>query len=122
LSFACAKAIINRLIDRLKGKAMGRVITATEARIHFGELIRDVVEKQQVVIVERGGKPQVVVLSIDEYENFLARQAQREDWRTLLAQAHERIRADLGGRKLPPPEDIIREMPEERDAQPMDLC
>jgi prevent-host-death family protein len=100
---------------------MGRVITATEARIHFGELMREVVENQQPVIVERGGKPQVVVLSINEYENLLAGQAQREDWRTLLAQAHERIRADLGDRKLPPPEDIIREMREERDAQLMDL-
>jgi prevent-host-death family protein len=100
---------------------MGRVITATEARIHFGELMREVVENQQPVIVERGGKPQVVVLSISEYENLLAGQAQREDWRTLLAQAHERIRADLGDRKLPPPEDIIREMREERDAQLMDL-
>ena len=100
---------------------MGRVITATEARIHFGELMREVVENQQPVIVERGGKPQVVVLSINEYENLLAGQAQREDWRTLLAQVHERIRADLGDRKLPPPEDIIREMREERDAQLMDL-
>jgi prevent-host-death family protein len=100
---------------------MGRVITATEARIHFGELMREVVESQQPVIVERGGKPQVVVLSINEYENLLAGQARREDWRTLLAQAHERIRADLGDRKLPPPEDIIREMREERDAQLMDL-
>jgi prevent-host-death family protein len=100
---------------------MGRVITATEARIHFGELIRDVVEKQQAVIVERGGKPQVVVLSINEYENLLAGQAQREDWRILLAQAHERIRADLGDQQLPPPEDIIRKMREERDAQLMDL-
>jgi prevent-host-death family protein len=100
---------------------MGRVISATEARIHFGELMREVVENQQPVIVERGGKPQVVVLSINEYENLLAGQAQREDWRTLLAQAHERIRADLGDRKLPPPEEIIREMREERDAQLMDL-
>jgi prevent-host-death family protein len=100
---------------------MGRVITATEARIHFGELIHDVVEKQQAVIVERGGKPTVVVLSINEYENLLAGQAQREDWRILLAQAHERIRADLGDQQLPPPEDIIRKMREERDAQLMDL-
>ena len=100
---------------------MGRVITATEARIHFGEVMREVVENQQPVIVERGGKPQIVLLSIDEYENLLAGQAQREDWRSLLAQAHERIRADLGGRPLPPPEEIIREMREERDAQIMDL-
>jgi len=100
---------------------MGRVITATEARIHFGEVMREVVENQEPVVVERGGKPQIVLLSIDTYENLLAGQAEQEDWRTLLALAHERIRADLGERQLPPPEEIIREMREERDAQIMDL-
>jgi prevent-host-death family protein len=100
---------------------MERIISATEARIHFGELLREVVENQQPIIVERGGKPQVVVLSIREYEYLLAGQARREDWQYLLAQAHERIRAELGGRQLPPPEEIIREMREERDAHIMDL-
>ena len=99
---------------------MGRVITATEARIHFGEVMREVVENQEPIVVERGGKPQIVLLSIDTYENLLAGQAQREDWRTLLALTHERIRADLGERQLPPPEEIIREMREERDAQIID--
>jgi len=100
---------------------MGRVVTATEARIHFGELMREVVENQQPVIVERGGKPQVVVLSINEYETLLAGKVQREDWKELVRWAREQVRADLGDRKLPPAEDIIREMREERDAQLMDL-
>jgi prevent-host-death family protein len=33
---------------------MGRVVSATEARIHFGELMRQAVESQEPIIVERG--------------------------------------------------------------------
>src|SRR5215217_1382549 len=101
---------------------MGRVVTATEARIHFGELMREVIEHRQPVIVERGGKPQVVVLSISEYERLLAGQPKQTDWKELVRRAREQVRAELGERKLPPPEDIIKEMREERDAQLMDLC
>jgi prevent-host-death family protein len=100
---------------------MGRVVTATEARVHFGELMREVIERRQPIIVERGGKPQVVVLSIAEYEHLLAGQAKQADWRELVRRAREQVRADLGERNLPPPEDIIREMREERDAQLIDL-
>ncbi len=45
-------------------------MSATEARVHFGELMRRVVEGQEPVIVERGGKPKVVVLSVAEYERL----------------------------------------------------
>jgi len=51
---------------------MKRAVSATEARIHFGELMRHVVESQEPIIVERGGKPHVVVLSVDKYEDLLA--------------------------------------------------
>jgi prevent-host-death family protein len=36
---------------------MKRTVSATQARIHFGELMRRVVESQEPIIVERGGKP-----------------------------------------------------------------
>jgi prevent-host-death family protein len=94
-----------------------RVTSATEARIHFGELMRQVVEQQTPVVVERQGKPQVVVVSIQEYERLLAGQREQEEWRRLLRETHELIRRELGDRELPPAEDIIREMREERDAQ-----
>jgi prevent-host-death family protein len=42
---------------------MERVVGATEARIRFGELMRRVAEQKTCVIVERGGKPWVVVLT-----------------------------------------------------------
>ena len=99
---------------------MEQVITATEARVHFGEIMRRVVETGTPVIVERDGTAQVVVMSVQTYDQ-LRQGTQTKDWRALLAQAHERIRAELDGRPLPPPEDIIRQMREERDAQLLGL-
>lgn len=50
-------------------------------------------------------------------EARLERQQEQADWRTLVQQARARIRAELGERELPPPEEIIQQMREERDAQ-----
>lgn len=94
---------------------MERKVSATEARIHFGELMRHVVEDGEQVIVERGGKPEVVVISIAEYERLRARKP--ENWLEAVDRARERIRQELGDREIPPPEEIIREMREERDVQ-----
>jgi prevent-host-death family protein len=98
---------------------MKRVLSATEARVHFGELLRQVVESREPVIVERDGKPQVVVLPVAEYERLKACES-GADWRQTMEKAldlADRIRASRGGRPLPSPEDVIREMREERDEQ-----
>jgi prevent-host-death family protein len=98
---------------------MERVISATKARIHFGALMQQVIEGQEPVIVERGGKPQVVVLSIAEYER-MKKAKQKEMWRETLAQAvqlREEIAARLGDQPLPPSEKVIGQMREERDEQ-----
>ena len=100
---------------------MGRVVSATEARIHFGEVMREVVESGEPVIVERDGTPHVVVLSMGQYDRLLRAQQCQEDWRALISQARAQVQADLGGRALPPPEEILRQVREERDAQLMDL-
>jgi len=92
-------------------------MSATDARIRFGELMRWVVENRKPVIVERGGKPHVVVLSVDEYERLAAGQEERSNWHDLVHRAREQIRAELGDRELMPPEELIRQMREERDAQ-----
>ena len=96
---------------------MERIVSATDARIRFGELMRWVVESRRPVVVERGGKPHVVVLSVDEYDRLLTGQQEQYDWRQLVRQAREQIQAELGERELPPPEDVIRQMREERDAR-----
>ena len=95
---------------------MGRVVSATEARIHFGELMRQAVEGHEAIIVERGGKPHVVVLSVEEYERRLKRQRQ-DEWKRLVDRARVQIQADLGGRTLPSPEEILDQAREGRDEQ-----
>lgn len=100
---------------------MNRVVTATEARIHFGELIRRVAENRETVIVERAGKPQVVVLAMAEYERLLGGPNQEKQWMELVQLARDQIRAELGDRELPRPEEIIRRMREDRDEQLMGM-
>lgn len=100
---------------------MERTVSATEARIHFGELMRRVVEQQETVIVERGGKPQVVVLSVVEYERLAAERQEPGDWLALIDQVRSQIKAELGDRRVPPSEEIIRQGREERDAQLLGL-
>ena len=100
---------------------MQRKISATDARIHFGELMRQVEEDGQPIIVEHSGSPRVVVLSVAAYERLLAGQDAQEDWRELVDRAREQIRVDLGGRELTPPETVLREMREARDGQLVDL-
>ena len=45
-------------------------MSATEARVHFGEVLRRVTEGDEVVIVERGGKPSAAVIPIQEFERL----------------------------------------------------
>jgi prevent-host-death family protein len=79
--------------------------------------MRRVVETQEAVIVERGGKPQVVLLSIQEFQRLQARRPREDDWRVLLDELHAELHARLGDRQLPPAEDILQQVREERDAE-----
>ena len=100
-----------------------RVVTATEARVRFGELMRRVLEEQETVIVERAGKQQVVVLSVTEYR-CLRGASGKERQLEALCRAVElgaQISERRGGKPLPPPEEVIRQMREERDEQLLDL-
>lgn len=96
---------------------MTRVMSATEARVHFGELLRRVTEDAETVVVERGGKPQVVVLSLAEYERLRGAQEPEEDWWEMAERSRQTINAYRGGRPMPDITEVIHEMREERDAQ-----
>jgi prevent-host-death family protein len=91
---------------------MEKRISATEARVHFGEVIRQVTEGHEPVIVERAGKPEAVIISLAEYRRLQGYKA--DDWRVQLDKVHELIRRERGNQPLtPPPEEIIREMRDE---------
>ena len=102
---------------------MRKTMSATQARVNFGEVMRQVVEQDRPIIVERAGKPQVVILSIDTYEQLVAAQTGDRD-ELLLEQAkvlRERIRTRLGDANPPTPEEIITQMREERTRELTDL-
>ncbi|MCK6574498.1 type II toxin-antitoxin system Phd/YefM family antitoxin [Myxococcota bacterium] len=97
---------------------MTRTVSATEARVHFGELFRAVAEAGETVVVERARHQRVVVLPMAEYERLQA-VAREDPRRTGLARAAsvaQAIGARARSRPLPAPEDVIREGREQRDA------
>lgn len=95
-------------------------ITATEARVHFGEIYRRVTENDETIIVERNGKPGVVILPIEEYEALQQQRSgeyNRPDWLENAIKVGQALAAERAGK---PPIDwqtIIDEGREERDAQ-----
>lgn len=96
---------------------MARTVSATQARVHLGELMRSAIESREPIIVERGGRRAAVLLSIAEYERLLRGAPQEEDWSVLLAAARAQATADLGGRALLPPVEALRQAREERGEQ-----
>lgn len=95
---------------------MSRTMSATEARIHFGELMRHVTEQKEPVFVERAGKLQVVVISVAEYENLVAQRASNnwQDTFYKITELSRTIKERREGVPLTDPEEIIQEMREER--------
>jgi len=108
--------LINLEVDEMEERTM----TATNARVHFGQVLRWVSETRQPIIVERAGRPQAVILSLQEYER-LKQEQQSKDWRSLVDAAHQIIQAELGDRSLPAPDEVIRAMREERNGKLLDL-
>lgn len=93
---------------------MQKTISATKARINFGDVMKQA--KIGPVIVERGGKAEVVVLSKKAYDRLVAAN-QQSDWQKKLEDLHKRIKSELAGRALPAPEEMLRLAREERDEQ-----
>lgn len=100
---------------------MSTSTTAPMTGADFDEILRRVVAEQAPVFVEYDGAPQVVVLPIKEYERLQGRdlwaKAESAGVWTLIEEARAALHRRRGGRPLPPAEEIIREMREERDAQ-----
>lgn len=97
-----------------------RKVSATEARIHFGELLDGVTARHDVVFVERAGKEVAVVVSIEDWEAARARRSDK--WaraNAMLAEYHERLRAEGALERLKDfnVEEAIRVGREDRDEE-----
>ena len=97
---------------------MLKTFSATEARIHLGEVMR--IAQTEPVIIERDGKTQVVVISKETYDQLVAANSNP---RELLNLAHRLVKEDQASyksqgilRELPLPEDILMELRRDQDA------
>jgi prevent-host-death family protein len=97
---------------------MSRTMSATEARVHFGDVLRAVAERGETVFIERGGKPQAVVVSIDEYKRLKGNmvQGEEEDWWDRVERARARFAEITKGKQIPDADDLINGGREEREA------
>jgi prevent-host-death family protein len=93
---------------------MLKTISATKARINFGDVMKQA--KIAPVIVERGGKAEVVVISKKAYDQLVAAKSQT-DIQKRIEVLHAQIRKELVGKDLPNFADVIRQGREERDEQ-----
>jgi prevent-host-death family protein len=50
----------------------GRVVTALDARVNFGKLLRRVEDEGQSLVIEKRGSPRAVLLSIRDYVRLAA--------------------------------------------------
>lgn len=100
-------------------RTMDKVMSATDARVHFGEVMRDVSERGEVVIVERGGEPTVAIISVEQLNRL--RQGEQDgeerDWYDLAMEARDLVRQARGDRPAPDIDKLFDEMREERDAE-----
>lgn len=97
---------------------MSRTMSATQARVHFGEVLRRV-ENNETITVERGGEPKAVIISIEEYERLNTRNGKEDDWWDRVLETRRRFREEAGEQHIDV-EDIIRTMREERSDQLFD--
>jgi prevent-host-death family protein len=112
--------LINLLI-KIREESMTRTVSATEARIHFGELMNEVMEHKQPILVEKNGKRQVVLLAIEEYQRLQKRDEPTSDILAQIEHSRALVAADLQDRSLPHPADIIRQAQEERSEHFLNL-
>ena len=54
-----------------------RTVSATEARVHFGELLDSVARNMDIVWVQRAGVPQAVVVPVEVWKRH---QQQEDPW------------------------------------------
>jgi prevent-host-death family protein len=103
---------------------MTKTISATEARVHLGEMLDEVESRGSRVVIERAGKPVAMLISIEESRSL---PRSRDDIETLIQRARENRAAIAAwraehrpGESLADSADILHELREERDAQLLD--
>jgi prevent-host-death family protein len=89
-------------------------IPATDARVHFGELLQHLTDSGETVLVERNGHEIAAIVPIETYRR--ERPAHTMDWRAELEAVQREFRRILDPTVLVNAAAMIREGHEESDA------
>ena len=100
-------------------------MSATDARVHFGEVLKAVAESGDSVIVERAGQPLAVVIPLADYERIRGGRELRARWdRSMerMRELREYLAAERAAGRLKDFDfaEAIRRGREERDEQLLD--
>jgi prevent-host-death family protein len=99
---------------------MERVMSATEARVHFGEVLKAVAEQGDTVIVERAGQRLAVVVPLSDYEHLRSRN-RWDGFAERMRKYREYLEAERAAGRVHDSEidvaELIRQGREERDEQ-----
>ena len=92
-------------------------VSATEARVHFGEMMRRA-EHGETLVVERSGEPRVILMSIEQYRKLRQdpesdKEGDMPEWEKKLKEVREKASRELAGKHIDW-EQVIHDMREER--------
>ena len=102
------------LAYRRDGKTAEPRIPATDARVHFGELLQHVTETEETVVVERNGHEIAAIVPIGAYRRQQGGLV--DDWRAELRAVQDEFRRVLDPTVPINAADLIREGHDESDA------
>lgn len=99
------------MVGRARTTDKTRTVTATEARVHFGEMLRIVRDQGGTVIVERAGEAEAAIISMEDLRELQRHRPQLPtDQRTLgerFLAMREEILSEMGDRTLGDVDELI---------------
>jgi prevent-host-death family protein len=100
---------------------MVKTVSATEARVHFGAMLDEVVESGTRIFIERDGKPTAMLISLADGEQLNKRDYDPEELIERARRNRESVaewrRVHCPGEPFPNTVEEIRTMREERDSE-----
>jgi prevent-host-death family protein len=96
---------------------MSSFVSATEARVHFGEVLERVTREQDAIIVRRGARPVAVIVSFEAYQRLAAQAQHTSVYRALdeVCRVRERTAAEMPTTPSRPIETTLDATRQERD-------
>jgi antitoxin YefM len=90
----------------IKEKPVTKTIDAAQARVHFGQLLDEVQDKDHTFFVKRRGRVAAVIMSPEDYADMLETTAEASDQDMQKALAQSKKEIELG--EVGTEEDILR--------------